>query len=135
MDGRHLGDRPLLLEDRLDAIDRSDGKGRNILAEVDGEIRLAIELVGRNRRPRHLGQHTAAHRDQPFAVQGALRVVDGEDAAHAAGVFIIGEVESPVFPDHTGDRPHAGNHVAPAAGRPVIGATAMPAALSRSSAS
>ncbi len=130
-----LGDRALLLEDRLDAIDRGNGKRRHVLAEVDRKISLAVELVGRDRRTRYFRQNACANRHQPLAVSGALRLGNRENAAHAARLFVVGKVEGPVFANDTRHRPHAGDHVTPAAGRPVIGATAMPLALSRSSAS
>ena len=59
------------------------GSGAHVLAEVDGDVRLAIALVGGERGARHLAQDALRDRVQSLPLRGALGLGD-EEAAHAA---------------------------------------------------
>ncbi|PII39478.1 hypothetical protein T190_04295 [Sinorhizobium meliloti CCBAU 01290] len=135
MDGGDLGDGAFLFEDALDSVDVRDRKRWHILAKIDCEVGLAIELVRGDCRPLHLGEDAGAHPGELLPVGGALGIGDGEAAAHAASRSVIGEIEGAVFADDARDRPHAGDHVAPSCRPAGIGATATPASVRRSTAS
>ena len=57
MDRRDLGGSPEAFDDRDDAADGRLRQARDVLAEVDGEIGLAVGLVGGDGSPWHLGEH------------------------------------------------------------------------------
>jgi len=113
MNGADLGRGPMAREDGEDPVDGFGRQGGHILAEVDGEIGLAIGLVRGHRRPRHLRQHLGPDNLQPGAIGGAGGGVDGIDPGHATLVVEMAEIEGAVLADHPVDGPLAGDEIAP----------------------
>jgi hypothetical protein len=65
VDGTDLGGGAGRLEDRLDGLDRFQGQGRHVLAEVDGQVRLPIGLIGGDGATGNLGQHRCPDTIEP----------------------------------------------------------------------
>ena len=73
VDGGNLGDGAGLGKELHDAVDLRGRERRHVLAEIDRQIRLAIELVRGDRRARHLRQDLCAELRQPPPVLCPLR--------------------------------------------------------------
>ncbi len=114
MDRGDLGDAAFVFEQRDDLVDGGMRQRRHVLAEVDGEVSFAVELVGGNGGAGHLGQNALAECGQLAAVGGAFGFACDKFANHLAGNRVVSEIERAIFADHAGHRPEARNHVAPA---------------------
>jgi len=105
-----------------------------VLAKIDRQVGLAIELVGGQRRAGDRGQDAIAHCRQPVAIRRPF-LVRCEKALHQlAGGRVVAEIERAVLAHHasTGHMRAIWSHQP--AGRPVMGTTRKPTACSRSSA-
>ncbi len=124
----HFRRGPRLLEQAHDPQHLAAREGGHVLAEVDGEIGLAVELVRSKRRAGNLGQDVPAQRLEPHPVGPPRRLVVAKAADQPLGLGVVAEPEGAVLAHHPVDRPHPGDVVAPA-GRPAGDRHDLPAGL------
>ena len=117
VDRAHLHRQAVAVQQVDHLLHRRLAERRHVLAPVDGQVGLAVALVGGECRAAHLAQHFLADLGQAGAVLLALRVVARPGTRHAARRVVVAEVEGAVLADHGRHRPEARDQVAPA-GRP-----------------
>jgi hypothetical protein len=83
---------------------------------INGKIGFSIVLIARNGTARHRFKYAIANRRKARAFRRARDIIVDKPAVHSTFPVIVPEVECAVFADHSINRPHARNMIAPPGG-------------------